>query len=264
MLLANVGLTRDTASKDLFVSSATIERGEGTGSGAHSTAFVVFQDAAINAVLGKTFKDAVNDLIALSEKVTGLPNYITATDKTDTDSKLADIKKDTNYSNPDGVEDFEKVTVLQNLMREYCLLRNSVPGSYFPKISGSKTKGMKSEKAGGNKLSEENEQYRLDDNYKRNLNNTKQGLWETFDQQILPVQDSKERAGDYYPKLVAVISNHLQTCLDSYPYIQEDDFVKGCQFLVEKCLLELNSKHKKTYGPRVVDKLVKMVEKEVF
>lgn len=133
-----------------FVSDARMERGEGTSGGAHSTAFLVFLDAATNTVIGRTFKDAIKRLLDLCEHVTELPNYKVAKtegkDVSNVDKEIEQLKNDSDYSAPDRVHDIRKGSVLQKLMRQYCLLRNGVPGTYISNKSGIKEKGDKKRK----------------------------------------------------------------------------------------------------------------------
>jgi hypothetical protein len=75
-LLANVELDDTPPPDGPLVANVVIERGSGTAGGAHSTAFVVFEWAAIHAVHKKNFPTAVTDLMALCDQVPTLAGYV--------------------------------------------------------------------------------------------------------------------------------------------------------------------------------------------
>lgn len=228
-LSAEVGFAQDKdPPHDWFVEKARMERGEGTSGGAHSTAFVVFLEAATNAVIGKSFKDAVEYLVALCEHVKELPNYkrASAEDPADVqhvDTEVGRIIGINDYANPDTVADIRKATVLQNLMKDYCLLRNRVPGTYIPDQSGSKSKGDKQEKAGANQMTSASRELGKagSDPGGGNLKAFGEGMWLTFDAGDLPNKttwrkDFKNKKA-YLEEVAYKLANHILTVIVSYP-----------------------------------------------
>lgn len=243
-LMTNVEFDDVTNPLNPTISKVSIERGEGTTGGAHSTAFVVFEDAAIHAVHGKSFQTAIIALLDLCDAIRELPNYkkAGATEQGQIDAAITNISNNNDYSNPGTVSDLRKGSVVQNLIKEYILLRNSLSNTLIPKTSGTKGKGSKNEKTGANNMSSANDSFgRAEKNTGGKF--TKQfqsGLWQTFDERILPEYDTKTIKSEYLNKVAQQLANHLMSCIQAYPEIPDDVREKSSQFLATKAILHLS------------------------
>ncbi|MCI3920116.1 hypothetical protein MO973_07720 [Paenibacillus sp. TRM 82003] len=249
--MANVEFDDSDPSKP-FISKVSIERGEGTAGGAHSTAFVVFMDAAINAVSGKEFAPAVNALIQLCDDALELPNYKKASnvEKGKVDSKYNAIKSNALYTNPTSVSAIRQGSVVQNLIKEYILLRNSLPNTLIPGVSGVKgKKANKDEKHGAELMKGASEQ--LGQGAKNTGGKFSRefigGVWNTFDERILNGIPTKP-VGKYYDQVAAQLANHLMTCLQAYPDLPDDYQAAVLRGLVKKSLSSLKHLTTKTEG----------------
>ncbi len=207
------------------VNSASMERGEGTAGGNHSTAFSVFLDAATNAVFGKTFLDAVAALMALVDAVPNLPNYklsklADSNSVALVDSKILQIKGNANYTSPNNVHDLNKSSVLQKLMVDYAEMRNKVPGTLL--TNASKRVGGQSEKEGLQAMQGVDDEFRADpsaDNTGGKL--TKQfakGMVGTFDFGALPLPLNILRMAG----AGTILGNHIKTVLSAYPSVPQN------------------------------------------
>jgi hypothetical protein len=221
-----------------FVKKASVERGSGTSGGAHSTAYVVFVDTVINAVLGKDFPTAVGDLLALCNKVPTLPGYkrvqpMAATDATiaaaiaRVDDKLIEINAKADYQNTGTTPQVDWVPILQDLMVDYLALRNVAPGTYVPtdlKPSGMKGVGEKQEKEGAELMYKLVEVYRTEDDPKdpggRLTKTFAKGMWLCFDEGILPKRISSLPLGAWFIQISPAIAQHVIACFDAYPEIE--------------------------------------------
>ncbi len=250
-LLASVEFEENIADNKWYVSKSTMERGEGTAGGDHSTAFSMFMDAAVNVVGGLTFDEAVSGLKKLAENVLELPNYKSADindkDKKAVDQKLSDFLAHDAIKDPSKVPDMKKVTVLQNLMVEYVRIRNAVPGTYFNKKSTSTVTGT--EKSGINTFAHITEAYEKDSNHKdpggQETKKLTKAYMQTFDLKSLPsandVNNSSGCAG-----VGTLLKNHYMTVEQSYPEIPQDKLKKAYQTFLDNVFEEQYSKLNKS------------------
>jgi hypothetical protein len=225
--LTNIQFAQRPEDQSWFITTVVADRSAGTGGGAHATAYGVFVDSAIYAVRGKSFRQAVKNLLVLCNDVAKLPEFLQAKEESPaakkvkaTEAALLKINSDPDYTKLSTKHDMVKTQIVERLFREYLDLRNGAPGVVIANSSGAKVMGAKNEKKGINLMSEAQEEWRECKVDKKKKPAPKlattfgEGAWLAFDHSGLTPR--KDSATAWAKENKTAISNHLASCL-GYP-----------------------------------------------